>query len=163
MEQPETAALTQQKNQMKYYSLRYSLRVWLTSVLLAPLIYIIVQWVLSSNRFDPDSVLGFYPIIVFFELIFSFVTWLIFWGITELTAIFLMKKSLRKWLMFIAGISLTAGTFLLFSLPVNSFSFNDISFDLMLSNCFCIGIGSWYFRLGPGGSSPNLSEMKKSF
>jgi hypothetical protein len=74
---------------------------------------------------------------------------LIFWGFIKLTTIFLINNKLRKWVIFIVGILLTVGTFLILAKPENSFSFDDDLFTMMICNCICIGGGCWVFRLGP--------------
>ena len=134
---------------MKFYSLRYSLRVWLSSVMVAPLIYIIIQSYTGADKFNSDAGMGMYPIIVLIEVMFSFATWLVFWGITELTAIYLTKPLIRKWLLFGVAMLATIGTFLLIARMDIRISIHDITFDMMLSNCLCIGAGCWFFSLGP--------------
>lgn len=126
----------------------YSLKVWLSSVFLAPLIYILIQWLGSPHRFESTAIISLYPIIILFELIFSFFTWLIFWAIIEISGMFLMNRLIRRWLIFIIAIILAASTFLVLCWPVARFSFNDIFFDVGLCNCVCIGAGCWFFRLG---------------
>jgi hypothetical protein len=134
---------------MKFYSLFYSLKVWLSSVLLAPLIYIFIQSWVDFNSVTADTFSAFYPIVVFAELIFSLFTWLIFWGVIEVSGIFLMNRLTRKWVIFISSVILSASTFLLLCWPVTRHSFNDIFFDVGLCNCVCIGAGCWFFRLRP--------------
>lgn len=134
---------------MKFYSLFYSLKVWLSSVFLAPLVYLFIQWWFSSKHNYADPIFELYPIMVFFELIFSFFIWAIFWGIIEISGMFLMNSLIRKWLIFIVAILLAASTFLVLCWPVTYSSFNDIFFDVGLCNCVCIGSGCWFFRLSP--------------
>jgi len=132
---------------MTYHSLRYSLKVWLSSVFLAPLIYDIIQF--FFNRAQPDAVTNLYPVVILFELIFSFFTWLIFWGITVITRRFLDQRYLRRILLSVIGIILTIATFVLITFPNIPISINDIAFSLTLSNCICIGIASLAFNLDP--------------
>ena len=142
---------------MKFYSLFYSLKVWLSSVFLAPLIYLFIQWWLGSKQISSDPIFKLYPIMVFFELIFSFFIWAIFWGIIEISGVFLINKLIRKWLIFISSIILAASTSLVLCWPVSRHSFNDIFFDVGICNCVCIGAGCWFFKLGPARSKTNLT------
>lgn len=132
---------------MTYHSLRYSLKVWLSSVFLAPLIYDIIQF--FFNRSQPDTITNLYPVVILVELIFSFFTWLTFWGITVIARRFLDKRYLRRILLSVIGIILTIGTFVLITFPNILISINDIAFSLTLSNCICIGIASVAFNLDP--------------
>ena len=134
---------------MKFYSFNYTLKVWLTSVLLAPLIYSAAQHFVGLQQPDDGDVLALYPIIVLLELILSFITWLVFWGITALCLRFLSSTRRQKQLLFAAGIILTINTFILIAFPENGFSISDIWFDLMLCNCLCIGAGSLIYKLKP--------------
>lgn len=143
---------------MKNPSFRYSLKVWLSSVFVAPLIYIIAVWCFSSNNYDPKPEFELYPIFIFFELIFSFVTWLIFWLIIELAKPYAENNTRKKWLIFTAGIVLTTCNFLPFMLPLDHTLYSNMFFHLMLSNCFCIGGGSLFFKLGAVGVTDLMLE-----
>jgi hypothetical protein len=134
---------------MKFHSLFYSLKVWLSSVLLAPLICILVQWWFDPNSIGVEAFSWLYPIVVFSELILSLLTWFLFWGIIEISGIFLMNRLIQRWLIFISSVILSASTLLLLCWPITRHSFNDIFFDVGLCNCICIGAGCWVFRLGP--------------
>jgi len=137
---------------MKFYSLRYSLKVWLSSVFLSPLVYLFIQWWFSSKRIYADTIFELYPMMVFFELLFSFFTWAIFWVIIEISGMFLMNRRIRRWLIFIFSVILATSTFMVLCWPVTRISFNDIFFDVGLCNCVCIGVGCWFFRLEPKGN-----------
>ena len=130
---------------MKYHSLFFSLKVWLSSVFIAPLIYSVLVLSLTPGKSSSFAGFAIYPVMILFELIFSFITWLIFWAVTVLISTRLKDWRLRKYAILFSGIILTIGTFLLFLEPGNTFSFDDIFFDMMLCNCFCIGAGCWLF------------------
>ena len=136
-------------------SLSYSLKVWLSSVVIAPLIYSLASWLISINHFDPDSSIDLYPIMLLFELILSFCTWLAFWCITGITRVSPLNKYSRRLILSAAGIILTIGTFLAFSLITYPVKPNDIFFMLMLSNCLCIAVGCWFFKLESGSDVEN--------
>lgn len=134
---------------MKYYSFNYSLKVWLTSVLAAPVLYSIAQHYLQLHQDDDGSILQVYPIIIMIEAGLSFAGWLVFWGITALSQRFLAGSTRKKNLLFAVGMLLTINVFVLSPLRNGDFAFNDIAFDLMLCNCLCVGAGCFIFRLEP--------------
>jgi len=136
---------------MNYQPFRYSLKVWLTSVLVAPAIYIIVQGyieLLDKNTSYKDYLNpGMYLVVAIFELIASFVIWLLFWGIIELIVRFCLIPKLKPWLIFVSGILLTI-------VPLQFMSGNDLILDYnnwlfipMMANMFCIGCGCWIYKL----------------
>lgn len=129
------------------YSFYYSLKVWLFSVFLAPLIYIIAESIYNPGAFISEPAIEIYILTVLFELAFSFITWLIFWMIIVIAIKYLSNKIIIKWLIFILGIILTVLTFISLSSGENPFSFHDIYWGIMLYNCLCIGIGTWLFGL----------------
>jgi hypothetical protein len=136
---------------MKYDSLSYSLKVWLTSVLLAPLIFITTDYCLHPKPMDSDSIIQVYFIITLVTGIFSFVTWFIFWGAATFACHYIFDSIKRKLIMCFTGIILTICTFLLILLPDSTFSFSSVPLDILLSNCLCIGAGSLFYNLGPDG------------
>ena len=137
---------------MKYNSFNYSLNVWLTSVTVAPLLFIVI---LTTRPF-PDSYseqtnlydqLYRYFGLVVLQLLFSSITWILFWLIIRAITDFCYNLRLHKPLVFITGILLTIGSFkLVFS---NVFHIRSEFFFLMLCNCFCIGCGTWLYKLKP--------------
>src|ERR1700722_8047541 len=125
---------------MNFQPIRYSLKVWLTSVLFAPVIFFIVQIYLASfkseNQFcDINSYLETYVLSVFVEIVFSFFTMLIFWTFVEIFIALYIKPLLRQWLIFFVGISLTVGTSAILQSP---FIIDDFFFVAMICNTTCI-------------------------
>jgi len=134
---------------MNYYSFRYSGRVWLCSVIIAPAIYLFGGYLHKGG--DPGSFgacAELYVFITFFEALYSLITLLVFWFIVELTIWLINRNSLRKLLLSFIGIVLTVLTFRIFQL-LPSFTFSDSLYPLMLINCGCIGIACWCFRPEP--------------
>jgi len=136
---------------MKYYLLPYSLKVWLTSVLLAPIIFLFIDYFTSpraqnNSQTDIDSLIQLYLAFVIAGAILSFITWLIFWGVAILTCRHTTNIIQRKLIMFFMGIILTILTFLL--LFSSDEAFSSMPYGIMLSNCFCIGAGSLFYDLG---------------
>lgn len=136
------------QNRNRFDSLIYSLKVWLSSVAISPLIYLILNACFSQMRGGFFEQLEIYPMFVLFEVIFSFVTWLIFWAIVEVTRI-LPSSFSRKLIIFIFSIILSMGTVLALFASEMRFSLSDMIFDFGIANCICIGAGCWFFRLGP--------------
>jgi D-alanyl-lipoteichoic acid acyltransferase DltB (MBOAT superfamily) len=97
---------------MKYYTLPYSLKVWLSSVFLAPLILIGIDCCRYPKLTNFDSIIQTYFIITIVSGVFSFVTWLIFWGAATLACHYISDRIKRKLIMCLLGIILTIITFL---------------------------------------------------
>ena len=141
---------------MKHNLLRYSLSVWLTGVVVSPLIFILILF--CEDAIKPSTIdqllfpgLFIYPILVLAELLLSFITWIIFHELTRLTITFSVKPKTRTWLLFIVGILLTAGTCTIILLELGMFNKgegNDGTY-LALCNCACIGWGTVHYKLKP--------------
>jgi hypothetical protein len=138
---------------MIYYSLSYSLKVWLSSVFLAPLIFIATDYCLHPKSTDLDSMIQIYFIITVLTGVFSIVTWLIFWGIAVLACNYIPDRVKRKLTMCFSGILLTVITFLILFLQDGMrASLNNPITHMILFNCLCIGAGSLFYNLGPDES-----------
>jgi hypothetical protein len=127
----------------------YSLKVWLSSVAAAPLMFAFVIVLekssgIASYRDNLASQLSLYPIMLFFELLFSFITWLLFMLITA-TIVYFCSIKLQKLLIPIACILLTIGTFRI-ALFNGGFGGDSEFLWLMVCNCICIGAGSWFYK-----------------
>ncbi|MGZ3751970.1 MAG: hypothetical protein ACXVB0_22030 [Mucilaginibacter sp.] len=132
---------------MSYYSLFYSLKVWLSSVLLAPIIFIIKNCCFNGLPADPESIAQVYFIMAIISGILSFITWLTFWGITVITGRYFANMLQRKLILSFAGIFLTITTFVLIFTSDYASPFSGLPLDVMLSNCFCIGAFCWLYKL----------------
>ena len=133
---------------MEYRPFIYGLKVWVSSVLIAPFVTTVLQCCADRSISNAISCLGLYPLIVVFELAFSFMTWLVFWFVIEMTARLTAKSQLIKLIASLTGALLTPATFRLLG-PFDSFSLSDIIFALMVSNCLCIVCGCWVFNPVP--------------
>lgn len=135
---------------METSSILYSLKVWLTSVVLAPLIYIVIQACLGES-YQLGFAAGLYEQIKEYALLillvglFSFCTWVAF--ILSIVGVSICFPSFRylKYVIALIGVLLTAGTFEFF-LP-EAFSIHSEYFLLMLANCICIAGGSCFYKL----------------
>jgi hypothetical protein len=125
--------------------LLYTVKVWLSGVLVVPAIIAIIYWLPGSNDSLPGSaIITFYLLLAALEFMFSFFTWLTFWALTMLTIFYIDNRKRRRWLVFIIAIALTVITFAAFSWLMFSILFDSISLALMLINCVCIGCGAWF-------------------
>lgn len=133
---------------MKYNTLTYSLKVWLTSVAAAPFLSITILTIYDKTNFSilPESFLSGLWMYILFTIagfIFSVATWVVFWLVVKVATNCVPEFSVRQWLIFIAGILLTAATFFVLFSP-----FRDSLFlILMLCHCTCIGWGTWFYKL----------------
>ena len=135
---------------MKYYTLPYSLKVWLSSVFLAPLIFLAICYCFYPKSTDSDSIIQTYFLFTVVSGVCSFVTWLIFWGVATLACLYIPDRLKRKLIICFLGIILTIITFLPFFLEDDMrFSLDDARISMMLFNCLCIGAGSLFYNLGP--------------
>jgi uncharacterized membrane protein HdeD (DUF308 family) len=138
---------------MIYYSLSYSSKVWLSSVFLAPLIFMAIDYCFHPKPTDSDSIIQIYFIITVLTMVFSIVTWLIFWGAATLACYYIPGRIKRKLITCFSGIILTIITFILLFLQDDvRISVNDPIIHMTLSNCLCIGAGSLFYNLGPDES-----------
>ncbi len=138
---------------MDNYPVYYSLKVWLSSALIAPMIYGILELCLTPDRLSLSNI-EVYPILVILELVFSLLTWIMFWMVIELAIRLLSNHILRKCLISFMGVLLTIGTFKVFVFLDITFSLTNLFFVLMACNALCIAIGSWFYYPAPKVYSP---------
>ena len=137
---------------MKHNSFLYSLKVWLTSVVLSPVIYVLllaIRQVADLREMLNTGIwmISEYIIFVVAQFIFSFITWILFVAVILISARISMAQTFRKWIIFFAGIGLTVATFILMLSPFDLFNDANGLINLMYANCFCIGWGVWYYNL----------------
>ncbi|MBS1530899.1 MAG: hypothetical protein JSU01_11360 [Bacteroidetes bacterium] len=134
---------------MNYNSLKYSARVWLSTIAFAPAIFCAgVFFDKSAGGNQASTFVTFYLLFAFYEFVFSLITWLVFWIIVELITWLIGSNIIRKTLLTFVSVALTVATFRIFPL-FESFSLSDSFCDLMLINCACIGLGCWLFTPEP--------------
>jgi hypothetical protein len=142
---------------MKYDTLSYSLKVWITSVLLASMLFQIPPLFkhISTLADIPNSLFGYLIMCVFTSFlgfIFSFITWIMLWlGILIITN-FTLNSKIRTWLIFFTGALLAIGTLILIFLR---FGVCDVISEyhdhIYLIPCTSVSIGFavWYHNLNP--------------
>jgi hypothetical protein len=135
---------------MQSNSFVYSMKIWLTSVVLSPLFYLIIEAYLKGNQrsgFDDfiSNQITTYIMFVIFSGFFSFFTWVLFLCIVKVITLYFPSVQLAKCIIVAIGLLLTAGTFAVI-LP-ESFNIGDHFFYIMLANCICIASGSCFYKL----------------
>src|SRR4051812_10712402 len=95
---------------------QYSLRVWLTSVIGAALIFLLIIMVKEPNLSESfwqatGSFLSNWLFFAGFQLLFSLATWLVFYLIILLIVRRVQNHRARRWTISITGILLTIITF----------------------------------------------------
>ena len=98
---------------MQSDSFFYSLKVWLTSVVLAPVFYLVIEsCTKTSNYFTLGDYMNeqitSYTICVFFGGIFSALTWVLFYLSTKVILLFYSSDHIR-YLFVVLGLALAAG------------------------------------------------------
>ena len=130
----------------------YSLKVWLTSVVSAPILFLLIE--ISRGKLSwqaPGVIIGsvfnmclFYAA---FELFFSLLTWLLFYIVISVLVRYILRPRLRMTIIALAGIVFTIITFRVTLLQDGFFNDNNNYLGLMICNCFCIGAGSLLYKL----------------
>jgi len=137
---------------MEYTEFKYSLKVWLTSVVVAPVIFMICnysaidelpRWQYNTSA---DFVNGYLALVVLGGL-FSMLTYAFFYLFIKITVNSIQSMIRIKSMICVLGVGLTIGTFQLFFSSVTEGPKNEF-FYLMISNCLCIGWFSWLYKLG---------------
>jgi len=148
--------------------IKYSLKVWLTSVCGAPALHLIVLffWESSYKSNIPDlfpMTLFIYIGMVLAQLAFSFFIWVLF----ALLILIIVKISasgmIKTIIIFSIGILLACAPFFAAIISLD-FTTGDagIALVLMACNCACIGFGVWFYKLKlpqPDLASPNPENI----
>ena len=130
----------------------YSFKIWVTSAFISPLIWGLIETfknvtcyydVLESLR----SSIFLMAVLGTIQLILSIFTWVIFLLFIHFTIATKLNPQLRSLLIFVTGIFLTVATFYLLTFPIGFPENNSEGFALMLCNCFCIGAGTFIYKL----------------
>jgi hypothetical protein len=129
----------------------YSLKVWLSVVLITPALYIIFSLIMGIRDTDLP-VPAAYVVLAVAEAIFSFLTALFFYAATSLVVTSVANNIMRKIMLSIIGLVLTAITFLVFS-PLIGAPLTTSTLALSVPNAICVVAACWYFRL-PATANP---------
>lgn len=128
-------------------SVVYSLKVWLTSVIVAPGIWSFISALQSQNHYADSMarLLYLYGICVILGALFSFITWMLFLLIIKVLVIYFHDVKAIKIIASVIGMLLTYGTFAVF---LGLALYTDIGiFSLVTAYVTCIGGGSLFYDL----------------
>jgi hypothetical protein len=132
---------------MKYHPIWYSLKVWLGSMLVGPLVAAFLQYCISGNLERSTVLLTLlYPPAILVVALITFFIWLIFLFIIYLIIRVVPELFPQKcWITF-TGMALTMGLFYLFA-DGDLHSATDGLFSLMIGYTAGIAAGVWHFDL----------------
>ncbi|TWR24029.1 hypothetical protein FPZ43_18650 [Mucilaginibacter pallidiroseus] len=135
---------------MKTNALTYSLKVWLTSVAIAPIAYLVAEFGFKEHFYSGaaaclNQMLYTYPVLILVGGIFSLLTWLLFFLTVAVILTFYLPDKQIKYVIAIFGVIFTVATFwLLFSEGLQP---NSEFFPYMIANCVCIAGGALFYDL----------------
>lgn len=125
----------------------YSLKVWLTSVLLAPIFYLIIMRVKDIGGTQHTGPVGeMYFLLIIFGFLFSFLTWLVFFISIMLITSYAQNEITARLMVCIIGVAMVLATFML-TIFNHKLTNDDDFIYLVAANCLCIGAGSWIYKL----------------
>jgi len=131
----------------------YGLKIWLTSVATAPVIYLAVEACTAHAGEDFTDLINqgfqFYGLCLFFGALFSLPTFIIFSIIIQGVTYYCTSIRHIKFVMAGIGVVLTSGTFAIFVFPNNK---DSEAILLMISNAVCIAAGALFYKLDVGKS-----------
>ncbi|MFA6247825.1 MAG: hypothetical protein WC615_12890 [Mucilaginibacter sp.] len=133
---------------MQSNSFSYSLKVWLTSVFVAPVVFFLIDLCINKHTLSLGMYMNdapYYLLYVIFGGILSFFTWLTFLFIIKGLIATFPSSGQIKHLIAVAGTLLTVGTFAFFGRRV--FDVHNDFFYMMLSYAICIAGGSYFYNL----------------
>ncbi|WP_147321987.1 hypothetical protein [Mucilaginibacter conchicola] len=135
---------------VRFREFSYSLEVWLTSVLLAPVICFLIEGIVQrsvSRGFD--DALSYYPYIVIFSGMSSFITWIIFYRLIKVLVSVIKNIQQLKYAVAATGVVLTVLTILIpvWLLSDSPFELNITMIELLAANGICIAGGSLIYKL----------------
>lgn len=130
----------------------YSLKVWLTSVVTAPILFILIEICRGKLNWQiPGVTVGsafnmwvFYSA---FELFFSLATWFIFYLTLLILVRYVHETGFRKTIICLTAVLFTVITFRVTLLQDGFVNDNNNYLGLMICNCFCIVAGSLLYKL----------------
>jgi hypothetical protein len=129
---------------------KYSLKVWLTSILITPIPIFILPFYNNSPWSKRDFIESLYIfsimylVIILLELLCSFITWIAFWLAVHLITISSIQTKTKFRAIFLTAICLSIITSSIF---LSLLGFDVLFLMLAIGNCACIGWRVWHHRL----------------
>lgn len=130
---------------MKKAIVQYSLKVWLSAVLITPLLYIIFS-LIDGLRDSDLPVPAVYLVLVIAEVLFSFLAGLLFCAAAVIVVTKVASNIMGKSILSVIGLVLTAVTFLVFSSIIGA-PLATSTLALAVPNAVCVVAACWYFKL----------------
>ena len=138
---------------MKYDPFGYSLKVWSTSVIGAPVSAFILYALFSKTGFAElrdqpvTAVIPWTFFYILFQFLFSLPVWLFFWLVISIITNTISNPRDQKLLISLIGMFLTIGAFLFVFGQNILLNYKSLFCYLLYSNCFFIGVGAGYYNL----------------
>lgn len=137
---------------MRNNALQYTFKVWVTSVVVSPILFAsllsIRQIITVAELIDYGwRLIGIYLILVVLQLLFSFVTWIVFLLLVNIVSLIPLPNLLIKLIIFCLGVLLAIGTFMALNDFMAMAGNDDSIVNLMYANCAAIGLSIWYYKL----------------
>ncbi|HWD90525.1 MAG TPA: hypothetical protein VG367_20510 [Mucilaginibacter sp.] len=129
---------------MGFYNLKYSAKVWLSSLLIGPPVATLAAYCLQGN-WEPICLMLWLPPFICIVALFSSLTWVIFWGIINLVIRVVPEPFLQKFWIMLAGTALASATVCPFL--IDNFSLDNDFLPLSIGYTFGIITGVWYCDL----------------
>jgi hypothetical protein len=129
---------------MKLDALTYCVKIWLSTLLIAPIFVIAGKLMLDKHFLEPKLSLLFviYAVEVMLSLVFSLPSVLMFWILTYGLTIVKVKVNYKKLILCIASSVLTIMSFSLIYTTLNAIEFILIAATYYL----VIIVGIWYYK-----------------
>ncbi|AMR30739.1 hypothetical protein A0256_04535 [Mucilaginibacter sp. PAMC 26640] len=126
-------------------ALYYSLKVWLTSIIISPILFLLIDLFTKHNQTNLEGGVLFIILSTLYGLVLSSISWLLFW----LWSYFLLKLSISliafKTVLSFFGSALTILPFVLFS---RDHGFPDASTIMWALNYNVVIVaGVWFYKI----------------
>jgi hypothetical protein len=127
-------------------TLYYSLKVWLTSVVLSPMLCLLIDSFTKHSQTNLEGGIGFILFSILYGLILSALSWLLLWGFSYLLLQFSITTVTRKVILSFISSFLTIIPFLLLFSRDDGFP-DAFTIIWTLSYAVVIVIGVWYYKI----------------
>ena len=143
-------------------TLYYSLKVWLTSVVLSPMLFLLIDSFTKHSQTNLEGGIGFILFSILYGLIISLLSWLLLW----LSCYYLLRLSITQLtfkliLSFISSV-LTALPFLLLFSRDDGFP-DAFTIIWTLSYSIVIIGGVWFYRVKPDLINSNFQKVDRCY
>jgi len=88
-----------------------------------------------------------YPVILVFEVLLTFLLWVLFWALTAICNSFIKNDTGFRLAASLIGLGIAAVLCWAFGEDVG-YSLEDMIFNIAIANCLGIFAGCWYFNIG---------------